>query len=201
MAKRNFAALMLASIAAAAFPVNVRADQAFAGADGCTVLSQIVYSEVTAAAWGGPPVSSSVGEAFSADVSTCNRTARTVSKAFALAMTNVGSDIYWRYPSEDPGDYCWSGFLDQCYPRRAPLGADADTWMAVSATIRYAMPSGPASDQSIFSGGAMRQALRSVLSGDVHLYQGSRGPEASFSRRESQTPAIPMNGDVTSPGK
>lgn len=164
MTKRNFAALLFASLAAVTFSANVRADQAFKGADGCAVLAQLVYSEVTAATWTSPPdYALPPGDSTPADISVCDRTARTVSKAFAVAMTNIGSDVYWIYPSGDPGDYCWGGFLDQCYPQRAPLGAEASTWAAVSGTIRYAMPSGPATDQSVFSRRAMRQALRSAL--------------------------------------
>ncbi len=90
MAKRNFAALLFASIAAVAFSTDVRADQAFTGSDGCAVLAQLVYSEVTGAAWRSPAESSSsMGDTFRADISICNRTARTVSKAFALAMSSA----------------------------------------------------------------------------------------------------------------
>ena len=162
MAKRNFAAFLVASIIVVS--ANVRAELVFAGADGCAVLAEIVYSEVTAAAWGGSPVPSAPdGRTLRADVSVCNDTTRAASKAFALAMTDIGSDVFWGYPSADPGDYCWSGFLEQCYPQRAPLDVQANTWVVVSETIRYAMPSGSASDQSVFSGSAMRRALRSAL--------------------------------------
>ena len=168
MAKRNFAALLVASIIVVS--ASVRAEQAFVGADGCAVLAQIVYSEVTAAAWGGSPVLPlSDGRNLRTDVSVCNDTARTASKAFALAMTSIGSDAFWGYPSGDSGDYCWSGFLDQCYPQRAPLGVQANSWVAVSETIRYAMPSGSASDQSVFSGRAMRRALRTALDREAGL--------------------------------
>lgn len=170
MAKRNFAALFFAGIAAVAFSANVRADQVFAGADGCAVLAQLVYSEVTAAAWGTPvDHSASLGDTTRTDISICNRTARTVSKAFALAMTSIGSDVQWTYPSGDPGDYCWGGFLEQCYPQRAPLGAEAGTWAAVSGTIHYAMPGGQATDRSVFSQSAVRQALRSALRRESRL--------------------------------
>lgn len=170
MAKRNFAALLFASIAAVAFSTNVRADQAFTGADGCADLAQLVYSEVTGAAWTSPADHAPpLGDTTRADISICNRTARTVGKAFALAMTSIGSEVYWTYPSGDPGDYCWGGFLDQCYPQRPPLGVEADTWAAVSGTIRHAMPRGPATDQSVFSRSAIRQALRSALSRESRL--------------------------------
>jgi hypothetical protein len=168
MAKRNFAAMLIVIVIA--ISSGVRADQAFVGVDGCAVLAQLVYTEVTAAAWDDSPVPSlSNDETSSADISVCSSTARTVSEAYALAMTTIGSDVFWDYPSADPGDYCWSGFLDQCYPRRAPLGARADSWTAVSATIRYAMPLGLASDQSVFSTRVMRKALRAALRPQVRL--------------------------------
>jgi hypothetical protein len=168
MAKRNFAALLLAIIVAVS--TNTRADQAFMGADGCAVLAQVVYTEVTAAAWGSSPVPSFLdSEPLRTEVSVCNRTAHTVSEAFALAMTSVGSGFSWDYPTGDPGDYCWGGFLDQCYPQRAPLGIEANAWTAVNETMRYAMPTGSASDQSVFSGGAMRKALRMALRREARL--------------------------------
>ncbi len=141
MAKRNFAALMLASIAALAVTNNARAQEPFIGVDGCAVLAQLVYAEVTAAAWYR---SSShrpwMSKPRATEITVCNQTTRTVSKAFTSAMTSVGAEVRWGYPSDDPGDYCWSGFLDQCYPDRSRLGASANTWSAVSRTILRAMP-------------------------------------------------------------
>ncbi|MDH3615365.1 MAG: hypothetical protein OEQ90_02735 [Gammaproteobacteria bacterium] len=164
MAKRNFALLMLASIGALALTNSVRAQEAFTGVDGCAVLAQLVYAEVTAAAWRSPsgirPLIDLPGET---KVTICNRTTRTVSKAFASAMTSVGAEVRWGYPSDDRGDYCLSGFLDQCYPDRNRLGLSVNAWSAVSKTVQRAMPQGVASDQSLFGEDVMRLALRSAL--------------------------------------
>lgn len=166
MVKRNFAALLIVSTLVVS--VNVRADQAFAGADGCAVLAQLVFAEVTAAAWDGAPLYSvSNGHAAGVDITVCNRTAQTVSEAFALAMSSIGTGFSWHFPTEDPGDHCWGGFLEQCYPRREPVGVEAAAWAAVSTTVRYAMPLGSASDKSVFSVRAMRKALRAALQADA----------------------------------
>lgn len=168
MAKRNFAALIVAGLAVLTFSNNTRAEQIFAGLDGCSVLAGLVYSEVTASAWSSPGVETPIlGDAIRADISICNRTAQTVSKAFTLAMMSVGSDVRWDYPSGDRGDYCWSGFLDQCYPQRSMFGTTTQSWSVVSDTVRRAMPRGSATDQSVFSQRAMRLALRSALLRDM----------------------------------
>ncbi len=164
MAKRNFAALMLASMGALIVTNNARGQEPFIGVDGCAVLAQLVYSEVTEAAWYGPsrfrPWTNNAGET---KVSICNQTTRTVSKAFTSAMTSIGSEVRWGHQYVEPGDYCLSGFLEQCYPGRYPVDSPADTWIAVSKTVQQAMPRGTGSDQSVFSSEAMRLALRSAL--------------------------------------
>ncbi|MBT8102039.1 MAG: hypothetical protein KJO95_03660 [Gammaproteobacteria bacterium] len=164
MAKRNFVALMLAGVGALAISSNARTEEAFIGVDGCAVLAQLVYAEVTADAWYGPrDVLSWADAPVENAITICNQTARTVSKAYTSAMNSVGAPIDWGYPSLDPGDVCLSGFLEQCYPDRYPIDALAGTWNAVSRTVQQAMPNGSGSDQSIFSTAAMRLALRSAL--------------------------------------
>jgi len=164
MAKRKFAALMLASIGALALTNNVRAGEPFIGVDGCAVLAELVYSEITAAAWYGPGGFSAwprnPGET---DITICNQTARTVSKAFTSAMTTIGTEVRWGLSSINPGDVCESGFLEQCYPDRYPFDSPNDTWGTLSKIVQQAMPFGSASDRAIFSSGAMRRALRSAL--------------------------------------
>lgn len=164
MAKRKFAALMLMSISALAFANNVRAGEPFIGVDGCAVLAELVYSELTAAAWYGPgDFGAWPGNPGETDITICNQTARTVSKAFTSAMTNIGTEVRWGLSSINPGDVCQSGFLEQCYPERYPIDAPNNTWGALSKIVQQAMPFGMASDRAIFSSGAMRQALRSAL--------------------------------------
>ena len=164
MAKRKFAALMLASIGALAMANNVRAGEPFIGVDGCAVLAELVYTELTVAAWYGPgdfgAWPRNPGET---EITICNQTARTVSKAFTSAMTSIGTEVRWGLPSVNPGDVCQSGFLEQCYPDRYPLDAPHDTWGTLRKVVQQAMPFGTASDRAIFSSGAMRLALRSAL--------------------------------------
>ena len=164
MGRRKSGLLMLLSIGALALTNSARAQEAFTGVDGCAVLAQLVYAEVTAVAWYGPRGRGSwTNTPAETRVTVCDHTTRTVSKAFSSAMTSVGAGVRWGYPSGDRGDYCLSGFLDQCYPDRNLLGASADAWRAVSRTVQRAMPRGVASDQSLFNDGAMRLALRSAL--------------------------------------
>lgn len=170
MVKRKFTTLMSLCVAALALSTNVRAESPFAGADGCAVLAQLVYSEVTAAAWQIPGFTRpSSSNAPRTDISICNRTTQTVSQAFTMAMASIGSPIRWPSPPVDRGDFCLSIFLDQCYPRRSELGADIFTWNALSSTIAYAMPDGAASDRSVFSEGALQMALRTALLHGRHV--------------------------------
>ncbi|MGB5626780.1 MAG: hypothetical protein WBM61_13665 [Woeseiaceae bacterium] len=129
MAKRNFAALILAGIAILTLPNNARAEEPYIGVDGCAVLAQLVYAEVAAASWyGSDSLWPLANDANNAGIAVCNQTARTVSKAFSSAMTSKGSPVRWGYPSVNPGDACLSTYLDQCHPDSSRLGA---TWRAV----------------------------------------------------------------------
>ena len=164
MDKRDFAAFMLVGVCALAISGQARAEQSRRHAEGCTVLAEIIYSEVTAAIWRGPHALGSVSdERSSHGITVCAQTSRTVSKAFSTAMISVGADIRWDDAPPHPGDFCLSGFLEQCYPDRYPLQSPVGSWSAVSATVQRAMPFGVASDQSIFSQGALRLALRAAL--------------------------------------
>lgn len=164
MAKRKIAALMLASIGALAVTNNVRAGEPFIGVDGCAVLAELVYTELTTAAWYGPgDFGAWPGYPGETEMTICNQTARTVSKAFTSAMTSIGAEVRWEYSSITPGDVCQSGFLEQCYPERYPFDAPNDTWSTLSKIVQQAMPFGTASDRATFSPAAMRQALRSAL--------------------------------------
>lgn len=164
MAKRKFAALMLASIGALALTNNVRAEEPFIGVDGCAVLADLVHTELTAAAWYGPgDFGAWPGYPGETEMTICNQTARTVSKAFTSAMASIGAEIRWGDSSINPGDVCQSGFLEQCYPERYPKDGSNATWATLSKIVQRAMPFGTASDRATFSPGAMRLALRSAL--------------------------------------
>lgn len=206
MATMDVAAPLLASIAVLALSLSARAAQPFTGADGCAVLAQLVYSEVRVTARrSSSVVASSVHDAFRAEVSVCNRTAQTVSKAFALAMASTGTQVRWNYPSGGPGDCCRSGSLNQCYPQFTASGASNRTWDVVSNAVRHAIRGGPESDRSVFRYGAMQLALREALWRERRAYESARSVATSFSFLQSRIPSMPMpmpmNGELTSPGK
>jgi hypothetical protein len=164
MDKRDFTAFMLVGICALAIGGQARAEQSLRDAAGCAVLADIIYSEVTAAIWRGPHSLGSVtDERASHGIAVCAQTSRTVREAFSAAMISVGADFRWDDAPPHPGDFCLSGFLEQCYPDRYPLQSPVGTWGAVSGTVQRAMPLGVASDQSIFSQDALRLALRAEL--------------------------------------
>jgi len=164
MNKRDFVAFMLVGVCALAISGEARAEQSRRHAEGCTVLADIVISEVTAAIWRGPHALGSVtDERASHGIAVCSQTSRTVSKAFSTAMISVGADFRWEDAPPHRGDFCLSGFLEQCYPDRYPLQSPVSSWSAVSATVQRAMPRGVASDQSVFSRNALRRALRAEL--------------------------------------
>jgi len=164
MAKRKVATLMLLSIATITQTSNSRAHDAFNAADGCAELAQVVHAEVTSNAWGMPDLfAPALHDGGEARISICIHTTRTVSKAFASAMTSIGTPVPWGYPGIEPGDVCLSVYLDQCYPDRSRLGGTTTTWDAVSKTVEQAMPYGVATDLSIFNASALRRTLRSAL--------------------------------------
>jgi len=165
MAKRNFAALMLLSIATLAVATNARAHEVFNAADGCATLAKLVHAEVTSSAWDMPNLfTPALDDAGEGKISICIQTTRTLSKAFTSAMTSIGAPVRWGYPGIEPGDVCLSIDLDQCYPERTRLGSARRTWDVVSKTVKQAMPYGMATDLSIFSSSTLRQALRTALS-------------------------------------
>lgn len=176
MTKRNLAALLLVSIAALTQTGTSEAQGTFASGDGCAFLADIVYAEVTAAAWYGAGGSRPLHEeARERQITVCNQTTRTVSTAFTSAMISIGEPVRWERMPIDPGDFCLSVYLDQCYPNRSRLGTVGDTWSAVKKIVTQAMPNGIATDQAIFSVGTMRSALRFALDertdGTIATYQ------------------------------
>ncbi|NNF40086.1 MAG: hypothetical protein HKN64_01820 [Woeseiaceae bacterium] len=167
MATGKFSALAVLAIAAMLPGLDVRAQQAFTGVDGCAVLGQLIYAEVSADAWRGPAGSEQARvDAGNAGVTVCTQTTRTVSSAYTAALRAVGEEVRWGGPRGVRGDACLSGFLEQCYPERYPVGGE-NRWRAVQSTVLQAMPHGVASDQSVFSPHVMRLALRMSLRQDT----------------------------------
>ena len=129
--------------------------------DGCAVLNDIVYEEVTASRWGitgADLVHTSLGEP---SIVICTNTAQTVSKAFVQAMRVIGGEVEWQGSVDRREETCLSGFIEQCLPRgRSVL---RPLWNAVSTTVLRAMPEGSATDRSIFNRESMRLAVRASL--------------------------------------
>jgi len=135
--------------------------------DGCAVLNEIIYEEVTAAGWGITGADLVHTNFREPSVVVCTRTAQTASRAFASAVRAVGGDIAWRESFDVRADTCLSGFIEQCMPRGYPLSLDAsssfESWWAISDTVMRSMPEGSAVDRSIFSRKSMRLAVRAAL--------------------------------------
>jgi len=159
MAKRIFAVLISALVLGLATS-QTQAQLSPIVVDGCAKLARVVYAEVSAAAIYGPhksgPWSINLGQG---DLSVCGHTARTVSQAFTSAMLSAGIDVSWPRDDTSNGDFCWSGFLSQCYPERDRLsysGIGADTafvrqsWSIVSQSVMREMYNPFSSDEVRF---------------------------------------------------
>ena len=131
MPKRIFAALVAAWLAispASAAPAQTN----HIAVDGCANLARIIYTEVAAAAIYGPgksgPWKIDLGKD---DISLCDHTAKTVSRAFTSAMFSAGVDVNWQ--RGDASEYCMHAFLSQCYPEHYPYSiiakASAQDWL------------------------------------------------------------------------
>ncbi|MGB5739223.1 MAG: hypothetical protein WBM54_07735 [Woeseia sp.] len=115
--------------------------------------------------------------ASAGDLQGCATATATVSRAFANAMRGMGVELLWgNGRTLDPGDYCLSHYLDQCYPRRSGLDLGyalsndtviAAAWATVTANVRQAMPFGVQSDIVYFDSTQLATTLTSSL--DVTL--------------------------------
>ncbi len=174
MAKRKLA-FIAGAVALMTLAISARADSMAVAADGCAELARAVYDEVEAAATSGlrqagpwvigPP---------DRRVSICGSTTRTVSRAFRLAMASAGVDVRWADEPMNPGDFCLSGFLAQCYPRSRTPGGGSDpvevmvreAWAAVSHAVMRSMANPYSSNEVRFDPDEMRLqiglALRTV---------------------------------------
>lgn len=159
MAKRMFAVLISALVLGLATP-QTQAQLSPITVDGCAELARVIYAEVSAAAVYGTNMSGpwtiSLGQG---DVSVCKHTAKTVSRAFSSAMLSAGIGVSWPSDDTDPGDYCLSHYLSQCYPDRKRVsysinGADAafvqKSWSVVSQSVMREMYNPFSSDEVRF---------------------------------------------------
>lgn len=162
MAKWIFAVLVLTSASAHANGFSPQVN-------GCAVLNEIIYEEVTAAGWGITRADLVHTNFNEPSVIVCTSTTQTVSKAFASAVSAVGGSVSWEPGFDQRVDTCLSGFIEQCMPRNArytqPVFASTTvaSWQAISDAVVRAMPEGSAADRSIFSTRSMRLAVRAAL--------------------------------------
>jgi hypothetical protein len=171
------ALLVLAPVAAFARPA--------AHPDGCAVLASLVKDRVYLAATElsmkrerDLPRSRIVkGRAAAAPRHVCDRTAEITTRAFGEALAILNMAIGWEPPN--PGDYCLSGDLSQCYPGlepgdpRLPASQIAfvyDAWRGVRDAVRSQMPAGSARGVAVFSTASLDAALA------LRLGQSVEGP-------------------------
>jgi len=162
MAKWSFALLVFLS-------TGVQANGLSPQVDGCAVLNEIIYEEVTAAGWGITHSDLVFTNFNEPSVVVCMNTAQTASNAYSSAIRTLGGDVSWESTFDYPEDVCLSGFLEQCMPRdeRSPGSLSTvltfSRWQAISDAVTRAMPDGSAADRSIFSTRSMRLAVRAAL--------------------------------------
>ena len=164
MAKWSWMALLAFSGAALAHELPLRVD-------GCAVLHQIVYAEVTAAAWGTWPVDVSPG-AQRVGVLVCGDTSRTISHAYAEAVQATGGLVRNDSLFERRMDECLLGEVVECGADIGPyapliLSAERQTgavsWRAVASVVWQAMPEGMPGNRAVFSPELLRRSLRFSL--------------------------------------
>ena len=162
MAKWIFAVLALLATGA-------HADGLSPQGDGCALLNEIIYEEVTAAGWGMTGADLVHTNFNEPSVVVCTSTTQAASAAFASAVSAVGGEVSWDRGGIDPADTCLSGFIEQCLPRYSSLmqpqlaSSAVLSWQGISEVVVAAMADGSATDRSIFSPDSMRRAVRSEL--------------------------------------
>ncbi len=160
-------ALLAGAAAAAAQPELSNED--------CEVLAKTVREYVWRAATEAKPAPSAVrplAAAFGGDRRVCRRTAEVTTRAFTQAFRSFSLAIGWEPP--DPGDYCLSGDLSQCYPGlddpsvpRSRLAFVYEAWHGVSSAVQSLMPAGSAGGVAVFSEASLEQALAAQLDRSV----------------------------------
>ncbi len=159
MAKRMFAPLVLTFIVGIS-ATDTQAQVTPIAVDGCAKLARVIYSEVSTAAINGPgqsgPWMIDIGRG---DIAVCKSAAKTVSQAFTSALMSAGIDVDWSNGGRNPGDFCQSAFLSQCYPDRYP-----NTTTTFSSDITFVQNS-----WAIVSQAVMQQMYNPVSSDEVRF--------------------------------
>lgn len=186
MAKRNLASFLLIVVTSIALaPAASIAQPATGGADGCTILADLVYAQVVGSGLSGPGRFAAVPVTLGRnEMTVCHETTRVTSKAFTAALVQMNIYVRWNDFPGDSGDYCASHYLSQCYPDRVPFDTVAttaesvflhDAWRAVQHTVGQRMPSRFVSDTIRFSAGGIRRSLQNSFAryttGTLQEYQ------------------------------
>lgn len=155
---------------------EAQAQQMFGSAEGCAVLGEIIYTQVTAAGLLAHRSGNTALYPEPLDVIACHRTAETVSRAYTSALSKLNIFVIWTTPDVPIGDPCTSSDTSRCVPRQGPFmvfstaNADfiQDSWNAVRSTVQRTLPGGNASDWSLFSRSLFEQNLGNELSRNTH---------------------------------
>ena len=140
-----------------------------AAREGCTNLARAIYSEVRASALHGTGRAGPwLIEEGGGDVQFCDHVARTVSKAFTLAMASAGIDVAWQYGAVGGQDYCVMRYLSQCFPdHRWSVSGSGESkasmvrhsWDIVARAVMREMYNPVSSDEVSFRGNDLKLRL------------------------------------------
>jgi len=176
MAKRIFASAAFVAFLLATYAPAARAD------DGCDVLKEKVRTNVYASATefatdnlargiDATGRTGAVGSTLSGGQS-CINTAQATTRAFSEALAALNMPVTWNISPTNPGDYCLSHDLRQCYPSQHPFSPSLppnhaafiyDAWTGVRKGVTSQMPFGTATGVSQFTPESLDAALASSL--------------------------------------
>jgi hypothetical protein len=187
MAKRIFAAA-LPTITIVLLSSHAPATSAD---DGCAVLQKLVKTNVYASAMDfGRNATGRSGAVGSTEGGsrTCGNGAQATSRGFSEALADLGMPVTWTGAPTNPGDYCHSHDLGQCYPSQHPFSASLppghvafvyDAWTGIRKGVASQMPFGIAAGIAQFTPESLDAALASGLNVyvDGPLYSSYQGLE------------------------
>ena len=184
MLKRTIVVVCMLFAASLGWPVAARAQSALIGIDGCAILASVIYTEVTearlgvASGPGGNPLYAGRNE-----ITLCNQTARSVTRAFTAALRQSNLYVTWGFHTGYSGDYCLSHYLSECYPAgnpaMPPFGKEdrsfvMRSWRAVQSAVQDSMALNPGSGVARFNGGELARNIRRSMSGSGTENQSQR---------------------------
>lgn len=173
MTTRTVAFVGILQVACLCWSAPARAQDPVIGVDGCAILASVVYTEVTEARLGySPGAGGNPLYAGRYEMTLCNQTTRSVTRAFAAALRQTNLYVTWGFHTGYSGDYCLSHFLSQCYPSgdpAMPAWSKSEesfvmrAWQAVQDSVRYRMLRRPGSDVARFNGSELGGSIRQLM--------------------------------------